>query len=90
MPKPNPLNPVCETCGKYTTYNQTLVSGAKEYRCRRHKPNYVCYDSDRGKGRPPILGDRPLTDKELRERWKQNDPEGFKESQKRRNKKRKK
>jgi hypothetical protein len=37
-----------------------------------------------------MIGDRKLTQKESDARWKERDPEGYKESQKRRNKRRKK
>jgi len=89
MPKPNPLNPICTQCGKHTTFNCTLPSGAKQYRCRRHTPNYTCTDSDRPEG-GQLLGDRKLTQKELTERWKLNDPEGYRAAQKRKQQKRKK
>jgi hypothetical protein len=78
MPKPNPLNPICETCGAFTTFNQTLPSGAREYRCRRHKPNYVCNDSDRPVGRPTI-GDRAMSRAEIDKRYREAHPEKYRE-----------
>ena len=47
MPQSNVFNPICPICRRLTTYNGTLKSGAKQYRCRRHKPNWTCTDSDR-------------------------------------------
>ena len=69
MPNPNLLNPICLTCGKPTTYNMTLESGARQYRCRRHKPNYTVTDSDLSQGRPTI-GDKPLTQVEINQRYR--------------------
>jgi hypothetical protein len=86
MPVPNPLNPICETCGAFTTFNQTLPSGAREYRCRRHKPNYVCNDSDRPVGRPAI-GDRAMTRAEIDKRYRENNPEKYRETQRNKPKK---
>lgn len=60
MPAINTDNPVCETCGAFTTFNKTLPSGARQYRCRRHTPNFTCTDSDRPAHRPTI-GDRVMT-----------------------------
>lgn len=89
MPNPNPLNPICPVCGKPTTSNGVCPSGARQYRCRRHSPNYTTTDSDRPAG-GQVIGDRKLTQKECNARWKERDPEGYAASQKRRNKKRKK
>jgi hypothetical protein len=47
MPQSNVFNPICPICRRLTTYNGTLKSRAKQYRCRRHKPNWTCTDSDR-------------------------------------------
>ena len=58
----NTANPICQhiieveidgqivktICGHLTTYNGTQASGAKQYRCRRHKPNWTYTDSDFG------------------------------------------
>lgn len=92
MPKPNPLNPTCPVCGKPTTFNGVCPSGAKQYRCRRHSPNYTTTDSDRPAYR---LGEKlgtALTQLEREARWKERDPEGYAAAQKRKreNKKRKK
>jgi hypothetical protein len=89
MPKPNFTNPICPYCGKHTTFNKNLPSGAKQYRCRRHKPNFTCTNSDRPEG-GQLLGDRKLTQKELSDRWKANDPEGYRAAQNRKQEKRKK
>ena len=74
MPNPNPRvpnlsNPICPECGKPTTCNMTLESGSKQYRCRRHKPNYTCTDSELPQGRPTI-GDKPLTQVKLNQRYR--------------------
>lgn len=91
MPSPNPLNPICPVCGKPTTFNGVCPSGARQYRCRRHTPNYTCTDSDRPAG-GQMLGDRKLTQSEREARWRERDPEGYAAAQKRKreNKKRKK
>lgn len=87
MPNPNLSNPICPVCGKPTTFNGTLPSGARQYRCRRHKPNYTFTDSCSPSG-GQLLGDRKLTQKEKAARWKERDPIGFKAAQKRYNQKR--
>ena len=87
MPIPNLSNPICPICGNPTTFNKLCPSGAKQYRCRRHTPNYTCTDSDRPVG-GQMIGDRKLTPKEKKERWKERDPIGFKAAQKRYNQKR--
>lgn len=77
MPNPNPLNPICPHCGHYTTFNITLASGAKQYRCRRHTPNYTCTDSDRSVGRP-LKGAEKLSNAERQRRHKANNLELYK------------
>ena len=86
MPKPNANNPVCPVCGKYTTYNLTTASGAKQYRCRRHKPNYTCTDSDRPAG-GQCISDAPMTNAERHKRHRESDPAYREKKNKRRRKK---
>ena len=74
MPNPNPRvpnlsNPICLICGKPTTLNKTLLSGAKQYRCRRHNPNFTCTDSDRLQG-GQIKGKKPMTKIEANKRYR--------------------
>lgn len=78
MPNPNPRvpnlsNPICPECGKPTTCNMTLESGSKQYRCRRHKPNYTCTDSDRPQGRQPM----GLSQVELNKRYRDRHRERY-------------
>lgn len=81
MPAPNPDNPICfhkiidangeiTICGHYTTFNKTLPSGARQYRCRRHKPNYTVVDSDRPVG-GQVIGDKPMSQVELNRRYRE-------------------
>ena len=75
MPNPNPRvpnlsNPICLVCGKPTTFNKYLLSGAKQYRCRRHKPNYTCTDSELPQGRQPM----GLSQVELNKRYRDRHP----------------
>jgi hypothetical protein len=98
MPTPNPDNPICQhqiidpdtgevkICGHYTTFNQTLPSGAREYRCRRHKPNYTVTDSDHPVGRQPI-GDKAMSQAERDRRYRLSNPEKYREVHKRKSKK---
>jgi transposase len=81
MPAPNPNNPICPTCGKHTTYNMTLESGARQYRCRRHKPNFTCTDSDRPVGRPPD-GEVAMTQVELNQRYRDANREKYRAAEK--------
>ena len=91
MPVPNPDNPVCQhqfkdpvtgevtgICSHFTTFNHALPSGARQYRCRRHKPNYTVTDSGRPVGRAAI-GDRPMTQVELDRRYRERHPEKYRE-----------
>lgn len=89
MPSPNPNNPTCPVCDKPTTFNGVCPSGSRQYRCRRHSPQYTCTDSDRPAG-GQMIGDRKLTQKERDARWRQRDPEGYAAAQKRKREKRKK
>lgn len=102
MPAPNPDNPICQhkikdpvtgevtgICGHYTTYNQTLKSGARNYRCRRHKPNYTYTDSDRAVGRQPI-GDQPMSQAELDRRYREAHPDRYREIHRKKRAKKKK
>jgi hypothetical protein len=65
-------------------------SGAQIYRCKRHEPNSTFTDSDRPATRLGEKSGKALTPKEKRLRWKERDPIGYAESQKRRNANRKK
>ena len=81
MPAPNPDNPLCPICGKPTTYNMTTASGARQYRCRRHKPNYTCTDSDRPVGCTP-LGEIAMTKTEIDQRYRDANREKYRAAQK--------
>ena len=87
MPASNPNNPSCPLCGLPMGKNGINKTGAQQYRCRRD--GKAITDSDRPVG-GQIKGDRKLTQKELTERWKLNDPEGYKKSKKKSRSKKKK
>jgi hypothetical protein len=75
MPKANPNNPY--HCDRPMRRNgKQKLSGSQQYRC---KCGFTCTDSDRPVG-GQIKGDRKMTQAELTERWKLNDPEGYKKS----------
>lgn len=88
MPAPNINNPICPICGVFATYNLTTASGAKQYRCRRHKPNYTCTDSDRPVG-GQCVGDAPMTNAERQKRHKEKDPDTYREKKNKRRRKKK-
>jgi hypothetical protein len=95
MSAPNPNNPICQhvytafvdgqevtaICGKPTTYNMTTASRARQYRCRRHKPNYTCTDSDRPVGCPPI-GETAMSQIELNQRYRDANREKYRAAEK--------
>jgi tRNA(Ile2) C34 agmatinyltransferase TiaS len=80
-------NPLCPICGQPMSRNGKNTTGEQTYRCRRDRK--VITEGDRPVGRQ-LIGDRKLSQSELTQRWKENDPEGYKASQARRNKKRRK
>lgn len=83
MPAPNPLNPPCPCCSMPMSKNGRSASGVQQYRCRRGCSK-TKVDGDRKVGRPTIKGVK-LTPKEKEERWKLNDPEGYRAACDRRN-----
>ena len=79
--------PDCPYCHNPMTLNGTQTSGARIYRCRRgcktpegKTPTHT--DSDRKQG-GQLTGDRKITQAEATARWKERDPEGYKQSRKR-------
>lgn len=84
MPAPNHDNPLCPCCSMPMSKNGKSASGVQQYRCRREGCGKTKVDSDRKVGRPAIKAVK-LTPKEKEERWKQNDPKGYREACDRRN-----
>ena len=83
MPAPNLTNPPCPYCAKPMSSNGAQKSGARVYRCRRGCKNEngktpTVTLSDRKRGRP-TKGAIAMTQPELDKRYRENNPEKYRE-----------